>query len=138
MMGQWLTWRTHAHPHPHTYFMRILRAMARSSPSRSCKISTVLRENRALEVTFLSGQNIGGGTHTHTTITPVVCVPVVGSLPGLPFYPPCLQNKGIFRDPYSAEAKRRFHYNSHCLLSAFCIRNLRRSCGVILDCRRHI
>lgn len=27
---------------------------------------------------------------------------------------------------------------SHCLLRAFCIRNLRRSCGVILGWRRHI
>lgn len=71
--------RTHTEP----YFMRILRAMARSSPSRSCKTNTKqwgeMEDNKSL---FLQ-------KNEHT---PVVCVPAAGSSPGRLSYPPWLQD----------------------------------------------
>lgn len=71
----------------------------------------VVRRNRAPEPTHPSGGEKKIHTHTggdgYSKNTPVVCVPVVGSLPEPLFYPPCLRKKATFRDLCSFKVKLR-------------------------------
>lgn len=72
-----------------SYFMRILRAMARSSPSRSCKSNTQSSgEGAGQRSCFFNAWQ-----QTKQTHTPVACVPVEGSSLGQLFYPPWLQSR---------------------------------------------
>lgn len=177
MQSLWVRQLQHTNTKPSTcthtdsYFMRILRAMARSSPSRSCKTNSHEGRCRIRE----SVPTIQVHTQTHTCLLFSCCwiftwAAFLSALAAGRENPQEIEGtkkqnhwsdfasfviwitwQNVMWKTFSRLGRLRCFLTcaqtvntllsaklySHCLLSAFCIRSFRRSCGVILGCRWH-